>query len=1112
MENDPQPPANVPEAPDKEKMDQIRKRRMEKLSGTPNSKPEGEKASISSSSSPPAPDNTPSADSAQAPSKKIQISKAVPSKVADTSNPFTKMGAQARAANLTSAPSTVRTPDTAASTLKRKRAELDSQTSPRPPRTSTTPAADEPVEQWENRILSNIFRITLDPQQKTDGSHKLILLPNLRQELIDEEAPVLLTKDRLDSALLEAGSTIQHNKSILDYLLPCWKRVVKATKGLKGYAGAKDAILKEAKRLCMSYCIFAVEMPELYGRNPNAATDSLTPYLLFEGGEDMGICPDFLTELVSRFEEDETVKPMITKAVSGISLQLSNMTMNDNYKPHVNALKGLCQFKPIATAIALDPLFQMATSAPGIEKHTLLGPFFRISPLQPEVTKEYFAGPKTMDKRHIHNSQEALRLTLQAHQRDLLDIVNQLVRASPEAKNQTLQWFAYIVNSNHKRRAIRPDATQLSTDGFLMNVTVVLDGLCEPFMDTMFSKVDRIDVEYLRRKPRVDIKEETKLNADQTASDEYYDVEVSGTSNFISEVFFLTLAAHHYGSEATNSMLKTLDKDIKYLTGKVAELEAERPKFANSPMNMARFEEQLRRFNEVLDKSMSLKYAIEGVLFDKVMQAKSLMFMRVVTVWLLRVATSSNYTPDKTIQLPLSDVQPDAFKYLPEYVLEDIVGNFNFVFRYIPDVMISAVGDELIALCITFLTNSDYIKNPYLKAKLVSLLFNGTWPVYHRTKGVLGDSLIGLKFANDHLLHALMKFYIEVESTGAHTQFYDKFNIRYEIFQVIKCIWTNDVYQQRLTQESRTNIDFFLRFVNLLLNDATYVLDEALTKFPKIHDLQEELRNPHSGLTAEERTTKEEELASAENQAQSYMQLTNETVSMMKLFTKTLSASFTMPEIVDRVAAMLNYTLDTLVGHKSANLKVDDPKKYAFQPKTLLGEFFDIYLNLSVSEAFIVAVARDGRSYKPENFDAATRIISRYSLRSGEDIAAFEKLKERFKIARFNDDQEEEDMGEAPEEFMDPLMATLMTDPVMLPVSRTILDRSTIRSHLLSDPNDPYSRAPLKIEDVIPQPELQARIEAWRAQARAAARAARAAKLQATQTAAPETTAMETTE
>jgi ubiquitin conjugation factor E4 B len=229
----------------------------------------------------------------------------------------------------------------------------------------------------------------------------------------------------------------------------------------------------------------------------------------------------------------------------------------------------------------------MATSAPGIEKHTLLGPYFRISPLQPEVTKEYFAGPKTMDKRHIHTSQEALRLTLQAHQRDLLDIINHFVRASPSSKNKTLDWFAYVVNSNHMRRALRPDATQLSSDGFLMNVTVVLDGLCEPFMDSTFSKVSRIEVDYLRRKPRVDIKEETKLNADQNASEEYYKTEVPGTSNFISEVFFLALAAHHYGSEATNAMLKTLDKDVKYLSDRIAQMEAERPKFANVSFDVA---------------------------------------------------------------------------------------------------------------------------------------------------------------------------------------------------------------------------------------------------------------------------------------------------------------------------------------------------------------------------------------------------------------------------------------------------------------------------------------------------------------------------------------------
>jgi ubiquitin conjugation factor E4 B len=47
-------------------------------------------------------------------------------------------------------------------------------------------------------------------------------------------------------------------------------------------------------------------------------------------------------------------------------------------------------------------------------------------------------------------------------------------------------------------------------------------------------------------------------------------------------------------------------------------------------------------------------------------------------------------------------------------------------------------------------------------------------------------------------------------------------------------------------------------------------------------------------------------------------------------------------------------------------------------------------------------------------------------------------------------------------------MFTVMKDPVRLPSSRTILDRATIKSHLLSDAKDPFNRVPLVIEDVIP--------------------------------------------
>jgi hypothetical protein len=71
-------------------------------------------------------------------------------------------------------------------------------------------------------------------------------------------------------------------------------------------------------------------------REPNPATDSLTPHLLLDSGDEGGLCIDFLNELHLRFDEDETVKLMITKSVINLSSKLSQMTMNDEYKLYVN--------------------------------------------------------------------------------------------------------------------------------------------------------------------------------------------------------------------------------------------------------------------------------------------------------------------------------------------------------------------------------------------------------------------------------------------------------------------------------------------------------------------------------------------------------------------------------------------------------------------------------------------------------------------------------------------------------------------------------------------------------------------------------------------------------
>ncbi|KAK3304134.1 ubiquitin elongating factor core-domain-containing protein [Chaetomium strumarium] len=1091
--NEQPPPPSTPDAPDQETMEQIRRRRLAKLGGPPASAATGTAGSPSTET----PSGSGAASSIPAQEKAAinESEKPVPSEIRPKINitPAASAAPQTAGSAGSSRPGSNIEKEPGA---KRRASDVDGP-SATPPARKHTPVAQETIEDYGDRVLSSIFRVTLDPSRATDShGHKLTFLPNLSQELADEGAPLKLSAGRVEEAIMEAATAWPADRPLLDYLLPCWKRVTRTLKVLRAPAPEKEALLKEARRLCFSNCIFALTVPELFSREANPQHDSLVPYLLHEVESENGLCMDFFAEAVARLDEDETIAPLFTKAMADISSKLATMSMNDDYKPCVNALLTYSRFPPLLNALTQHPCFQMAQSAPGIEKNTILGPFFRISPLQPEVTAVYFPGPRTMDKGRIKTSQDALQMSLGAHQSDLRTIVNAFIRASPEARNKVLDWFAYIMNVNHKRRAMQVDHREVSSDGFMMNVTVILDCLCEPFMDSTFSKVGRIDVNYFRRNPRIDIKDETKLNADQAQSDSFYANKVDGESNFITEVFFLTLAAHHYGSEAANAKMKTLDREIKYYEKSIAMMEAERHKLASRPEQLVVLEAALKRHTNVLERAVALRLSIEGVLLEQKMQTRSLQFMRYVTVWLLRVASQTEYTPDKPLRLPLPADQPDAFKCLPEYALQDIVDNFKFVFRHLPQIILTAAGDEMIALCITFLESSEYVKNPYLKSSLVTLLFQGTWPTYHLKKGVLGDLMTNTKFANDYLLHAVMKFYIECESTGAHTQFYDKFNIRYEIFQVIKCVWPNDLYRQQLVQSSRSNRAFFVRFVNLLMNDATYVLDEGLSKFPKIHDLQMKLRDPN--MSQQDREKTEEELRTAEGQAQSYMQLANETVSMMKLFTTTLGEAFTMPEIVQRLAGMLDYNLDILTGPKSKMLKVENPEKYFFNPKTLLPELVDIYINLGSSQAFVEAVAADGRSYKPSTMSATAHILRSKHLKDEQDIQAWEVLAAQFASAKEALDRYELEYDDVPPEFEDPIMGILMNEPVILP-SKHVVDRSTIVQHLLSDPKDPYTRQPMTVDDVVPDVELKERIEAWKAEKRAKARAADAEAMDTTE-------------
>ncbi|KAB8246848.1 ubiquitin elongating factor core-domain-containing protein [Aspergillus flavus] len=1042
--------------------DKIRNKRLAKLGNpSPSSRPEGAEPS----SRPQSP-STPALSRTQSNAGSAASSRAA--------SPRPDLQSEGKRIKITPAVSNITGPD-------RSQSVTPVSGTPPPPR------AEESIEAFEDRTLSAVFKLTLKEDRQRDiHGQRLTYLSGLKSELEEQGRDLRIETAVLDQALLEAASNAPQQKP-LDYLLPCWRRISRLHKGFRRARedDPKFKVICEARRLCLSYCMFAITMPEMFGIEPSGQSP-LKPYLLLDPEDDKGVDFEFLSEAVKRFEEDENIKPAFIAAVEEMSKDLAAMTINDDYKPYVTALRNLVRHAVVGAAITESSLFNESREPATFEKDTLLGPWFRLSPLQGAVTMTYFSSPKTRDQGYILNAQRSQRMMQQMLSSDLFDIINHLIRASKDARERVLDWFAAALNINHKRRAMQVDPNTVSSDGFMFNLTTCLDHLCEPFMDANFTKIDRIDAGYLHRNPRVDLKDETKINADQHASDAFYAKKVDGTSNFITEIFFLTVAAHHYGSESLTSKLDQLEKDLRHLENTINKFEQERHKWSNNPMQLRVFEQALKKYKDKLDLGLALKYSLQGVLFDDQWQARSMLFMRYVIVFLLRLVSGKNFLQEP-IQLPLPAEQQEVWKCLPEYFVDDIVSNFKFIMWCMPQIITATQGDELVMLCIAFLESTSYIKNPYLKAGLVSILFRGTWPRPGGARGVLVDLLNSMPFANEYLLHALMKFYIEAEHTGTHTQFFDKFNIRFEIFQIIKCIWPNTLYRAKLSNQAKRNLDFFVRFVNLLLNDVTFVLDESFGAFITIHKTQTELRNG-AGMDPTVRQQKEEQLASAQRNAKSYMQLTNETVAMLKLFTEALADSFTMPEIVQRLADMLDYNLDAMVGPKSSSLRVDNLQEYGFNPRALLSEIVDVYLNLMNKENFIVAVARDGRSYKPANFEKAAEILRKWSLKSPEELKRWEQLQRRVREAKEADEQAEEDLGEVPDEFLDPLMYTLMEDPVILPGSRVSIDRSTIRSHLLSDPHDPFNRAPLKMEDVTPDTELKGKIEAFKAERMAARR------------------------
>lgn len=852
----------------------------------------------------------------------------------------------------------------------------------------------------------------------------------------------------------------------------------------------KVAIVSTIVNFCASYGLICFQIPEMVLNND--IEKSIDTFI------DRSDMSPFLVDIINKSIELDYLLDLMSLLLPTISAKLHGLNLQrPEYSKYLSIWENLVSVKPVAAIFSQVDGFAPPDPSKGLdfEHKTLLGSFLRLSPLAGEVAAFYFAGGSKSDALLELSPAQLLPLfsSAQNEMKVVFDriwfIMDKLIRGSPQTRQDIMKWFADLVNVSHLRTGSHAKANKLPSDGFMFNISYLLIRLSMPFLDyPMFSKLDKIDPDYFGPKNKLlSVKEDARMYASSSEADEYYSDAMETETNFISDCFFLALTYMEYGIGGMITQHGRLKNELKRSTEMLARMQRDPAARGMLP-----------RITEFVNTSRCRVYAIDAVSLDQNVNLEIFDFVIGASQFMARTIDPQHKHPFPRLEVPIFQIErvsqlddhdflktktPVPWKYFPEYMLLGLINYCKFISRYGSNALMT--NEEKLSVFVEFATIllrcPELIGNPHMKGSIVEIFFGGSLPMRNGSPGYMANIFNTNKLVLNNLLYSLLDIYVMIEKTGASSQFYDKFNSRFYISMIIEELWHNDHYRKQLTDYLRHNVEFFIRFIARMLNDTTFLIDEAFNSLNSIHNLQVELNAREAGSegnTDEFGTTEELEgnLLTEESKAKSYMGLANQTMKLFKLFTKQVPEGFTIGELVDRLAGMMDYNLSLLVGPKCTNLKVKEPEKYDFDPKKTLADICEVYANLSGESKFKQAVARDGRSFDVKWFEKAKNILTTKTTVDDaliRDFYLFGLAAEQERVAY---EQEEMELGEVPEELLDPLMFTLMEDPVILPGSRVTMDRSTVKAHLLSDPTDPFNRMPLKLEDVIDDVEMREKV------------------------------------
>jgi ubiquitin conjugation factor E4 B len=961
-------------------------------------------------------------------------------------------------------------------------------------------------------------------------------------EILSEGKELRLSRDLMERVLIDRLSAdYTMAEPPFQYLLNSFRRAHDEGKKIasmkdKAVRSDMEVVVRQAKKLSASYCRIHLSNPDMF---PNWDTNKskaspLLPLLFsevstaidgFGGSTSSGgnaSPPGFLDEFF-RDSDFDTLDPILKHLYEGLRESVLKVSALGNFRQPLRALLYLVNIPVGAKSLVSHPWWipkGAYLNGRVIEMTSILGPFFHVSALpdhsmfksQPDVGQHCFSEASTRRPADLLSSFTTIKTVMNDLYDGLAEVLMCLLKSTNTREN-VLEYLADVINRNSSRAHIQVDPLSCASSGMFVNLSAVMLRLCEPFLDASLSKRDKVDPKYVFHSTRLDLKALTALHASSEEVTEWLNkisppkVDISSHQNsgenrllqsqgatssgsnaggsflihnkptpssgekvkysFISECFFMTARVLSLGLLKGFSDFKHLVQDISRSEDTLATLKGMQGQTSSPQIlqDIARLEKEIELYSQE-----KLCYEAQ-ILRDGGLVERALSFYRLMVVWLVDLVGG--------FKMPLPSTCPMEFACMPEHFVEDAMELLIFASR-IPKALDGVLLDDFMNFIIMFMASPEYVRNPYLRSKMVEVL-NCWMP---RRSGSTATSTLfeGHQLSLEYLVKNLLKLYVDIEFTGSHTQFYDKFNIRHNIAELLEYLWQVPSHRnawRQIAKEEEKGV--YLNFLNFLINDSIYLLDESLNKILELKEIEAEMSNTveWERRPAQERQERTRLFHSQENIIRIDMKLANEDVSMLSFTSEQITVPFLLPEMVERVASMLNYFLLQLVGPQRKSLTLKDPEKYEFRPKQLLKQIVNIYVNLAKGDTqniFPSAITKDGRSYNEQLFSAAASVLQRIN-EDARVIQEFVELGRKAKIAASEALDAEAALGEIPDEFLDPIQYTLMMDPVILPSSRITVDRPVIQRHLLSDSSDPFNRSHLTADMLIPDTDLKAKVE-----------------------------------